>query len=361
MWLLARLWFPVFYIADYAGVFPLASAIWRGTAVLCVLAGLVIVTRFAWYERRVDSVLLLITAGISAAFGVRDFIVAQTPTSLNPVWLVPYAGVAYMALFGWLLLGRFNRNIDSLERVNETLNERVADKTRELADNFERLRKAERQQSMLEERSRLLRDMHDGLGSKLMISLRSLERGEIGNQAAADLVRDCIDELRLTVDAYDQTDGDLAGLLANLRYRLGDRLKVAGLEVEWKVAETPPLAVLEKGGRELMRIIQEALNNILKHAHATRVVFETSVDGDHVRVSLRDNGRGFAATAGTEGAVGHGLANMRLRAEKLGADFQVASDASGTEIRLTLPVQSRLATAEIVAQNIAMAGAFQPR
>ena len=254
-----------------------------------------------------------------------------------------------MALFGWLLLGRFNRNIDSLERVNETLNERVADKTRELADNFERLRKAERQQSMLEERSRLLRDMHDGLGSKLMISLRSLERGEIGNQAAADLVRDCIDELRLTVDAYDQTDGDLAGLLANLRYRLGDRLKVAGLEVEWKVAETPPLAVLEKGGRELMRIIQEALNNILKHAHATRVVFETSVEGDHVRVSLRDNGRGFAATAGTEGAVGHGLANMRLRAEKLGATLQFIGAPTGTEVRMRLPLtqQNTLANARL--------------
>ena len=357
MWIFGVTGFPMMYVASYFGAFGLASTAWRAGAILCVLAALVIVVRYVWRERRVDSILLMVTGTISAGFGVRDFLINLQPGILTPVWLVPYAGIAYMILFGWLLLGRFNRNIEALENVNLTLTERVAEKSRELADNFERLRAAEHQQSTLEERGRILRDMHDGLGAKLMISLRSLERGEIDHNAAADLVRECIDELRLTVDAYDQTDGDLAGLLANLRYRLGDRLKAAGLEVEWKVAETPPISVLVDGGRELMRIIQEALNNVLKHANATRVVFETALEGDRVRVSLRDNGRGFApaipatgtnATTASIAPMGHGLTNMRLRAEQLGATFQVIGNdqaggtASGTEIRLYLPLHARV-------------------
>jgi signal transduction histidine kinase len=346
MWTFGLLGFPVLYAAAYSGAFGLASTIWRGVAVLSVLAALAITIRHAWDARRGDSILLMLTGIISAGFGVRDFLVALKTTTITPVWLVPYAGIAYMVLFGWLLVGRFNRNVESLENVYESLTARVAEKTRELADNFERLREAERQQSRLEERGRILRDMHDGLGTKLMISLRSLERGEIDNQAAAALVRDCIDELRLTVDAYDQTDGDLAGLLANLRYRLGDRLNAAGLEVEWKVAETPPIPVLERGGRELMRIIQEALNNVLKHARATKVIFETALEGDSVRVSLTDNGRGITTNSDTNHSPGHGLTDMRVRVEQLGGTLRVfnlgaQSDAtvSGTEVRLRLPLR----------------------
>lgn len=351
MWYFAVAGFPVLYAASYFNAFGLASAVGRGFAILCVLAALAIVIRYTWQERRTDSLLLAATGIISAGFGIRDFLVTLAPGTLTPIWLVPYAGIAYMVLFGWLLVGRFNRNIESLENINETLTMRVAEKTRELGDNFERLREAEHQQNTLEERARILRDMHDGLGAKLMVSLRALERGEIDKQGAAELVRDCIDELRLTVDAYDQTDGDLAGILANLRYRLGDRLKAAGLDVEWKVASTPPVPVLEKGGRELMRIIQEALNNVLKHANATRVVFETALEGSHVRVSLKDNGRGLASSEnGTlhDVATGHGVTNMRLRAQLLGARFSIVGSGaedgmgmSGTEVSVYLPLTGR--------------------
>ena len=233
-----------------------------------------------------------------------------------------------------------SRGLDALEQSHETLNQRVAEKSHELGVNHERLRQIEQQQAALEERSHILRDMHDGLGTKLMISLRSLERGEIDSDKAAAVVRECIDELRLIVDASGQTDGDIAGLLANLRYRLGERLQRAGLAIEWRVTDTPPVPALTGGnGQELMHIVQACLNNILQHANASAITFETQylTDDKNVVLSIRDNGRGFDAFAATNIA-DHGIANMRMRAERLGAMLAVISAPTGSEIRLTFPL-----------------------
>ena len=331
--------FPVLYLASEFGFFSEVSIAWRALGLSIVALALAIVARFAWRQKRADGFLLLATGLLALGFGIHDWWTGQSLYGLyTRVALVPYVGIAFVLLFGWLLATRFNRDVDTLEKVNESLTESVNEKTRELAANFERLRIAEREQSSIEERSRLLRDMHDGLGGKLMTTLRALEHGAVGNRAAAELVRDCIDELRLTVDAYDQTDGDLAGLLANLRYRLGDRLKAAGLEVDWRVADTPPVPVLIDNGRELMRIIQEALNNILKHADATRVIFETAIEGDCIRVTLTDNGCGFVVPALGDTKNGQGITNMRLHAENLGGRFSVESSDSSTAVTVRLPV-----------------------
>lgn len=344
MWGFGLAGYPMLYTAQALGSFDLASGLWRAASIVFVLAGLVIVTRFAWQHRRVDSLLLMATGAVSASFAVRDWWIAQEGSTLNPVWLVPYAGLAFLLLFGWLLASRFNRDIDALERANETLNQRVAEKSRELAQNHERLTRIEQQQAALEERGRILRDMHDGIGTKLMISLRSLERGEMGSPAAAELMHECIDELRLTVDASDQTDGDVAGLLANLRYRLADRLQKAGLQIDWRVGDTPLVPALTgSAGRELLRILQECLGNILKHARASEVRFETTHDSsaDEVVVLIRDNGRGFDVEAARR--AGHGLNNIRLRAQRMGARLAVSSSPGGTEVRVAFPLGAQTA------------------
>lgn len=345
MWGFGLAGYPMLYAAQALGHFDLASGLWRGVSIFFVLAGLAIVTRFAWQRRRVDSLLLMATGAVSASFAVRDWWIAQQGSTLNPVWLVPYAGLAFLLLFGWLLASRFNRDIEALERANETLNQRVAEKSRELAQNHERLTRIEQQQAALEERGRILRDMHDGIGTKLMISLRSLERGEMDSPAAAELMHECIDELRLTVDASDQTDGDVAGLLANLRYRLADRLQKAGLQIDWRVGDTPLVPSLTgSAGRELLRIVQECLSNTLKHAGASAVQFETTHDAstNEVVVLIRDNGSGFDVES-ARGA-GHGLNNIRLRAQRMGARLAVSSSAAGTEVRVAFSLGAQATT-----------------
>lgn len=339
LWAFAVGGFPLLYIAHYTGQFPLISSAWRAVAILWVFAGLVIVMRFAWRERRVDSFLLMITALVAAGFAVHDWSVAFAGKDVNPVWLVPYSGLAFVLLFGWLIVNRFNRGIDALAQGNVELAARVAEKSIEIERQHERLSTLEQQQAADEARARVLSDMHDGLGAKLMISLRSLERGEIAPAEAAALIEECIEELRLTVDTTSDHDGDLAALLANLRYRLGERLRTAGLTIDWQVGHTPALDPLrERGAQDLMRIVQEFLNNTLKHSGADRVSVVTAVDEAAAEISLllADNGRGFDLNA--TGKSGHGLANMRQRAQAMDAAFELSSGISGTVLKITWPI-----------------------
>jgi signal transduction histidine kinase len=88
--------------------------------------------------------------------------------------------------------------------------------------------------------------------------------------------------------------------------------------------------------QEVYRLAQEALNNVLKHAHATRVSVRLAADGAGTLLEIADNGVGFEPSA--DGADGYGLPGMRERAERLGGTLEVESaPGKGTRVRVTIP------------------------
>ncbi len=249
--------------------------------------------------------------------------------------LIAIAGVALQRRF----VGSLRDEAMARVRLEQALDAR----TRELQDRWEDLQDSERQRSAAQERERLLQEMHDGLGSQLVTARLCAERG-VPSQSLVDQLDECIREMRLTVDALAVTDGDLTLLLANLRHRMGPRLQDAGLELDWQLTDVPLLPTLRgTGGRELIRIVQEALSNIIHHAGATRVRFSTRVDEarGQVLLSIIDNGRGMAADL----RQGNGLRGMRRRAERISAqiDWRAPEDApveGGTELLLCLPLRA---------------------
>ncbi|WP_416760039.1 sensor histidine kinase [Roseateles sp. So40a] len=249
--------------------------------------------------------------------------------------LITMAGVALQRRF----VGSLRDEAMARVRLEQALDAR----TRELQDRWEDLQDSERQRTAAQERERLLQEMHDGLGSQLVTARLCAERG-VTSQSLVGLLDDCIREMRLTVDALAVTDGDLTLLLANLRHRMAPRLQDAGLELDWQLSDVPLLPTLRgTGGRELIRIVQEALSNIIHHAGATRVRFSTRVDEarGQVLLSIVDNGRGLAADL----RQGNGLRGMRRRAERISAqiEWRIPEDApveGGTELLLRLPLDA---------------------
>ncbi|KGF78122.1 histidine kinase, partial [Massilia sp. JS1662] len=132
-----------------------------------------------------------------------------------------------------------------------------------------------------------------------------------------------LDEMRMAVDSLQPMHDDLATMLATLRYRLQPRLDAAGIALDWDVAELPPIAAFSaQASLQLQRILLEAFTNVLKHAQATRIALHASWQNGppaQVRIELRDNGRGFQASSATGSAAGRGMANMRARADAIGA------------------------------------------
>lgn len=112
-----------------------------------------------------------------------------------------------------------------------------------------------------------------------------------------------------------------------------------GIDLHWDVREVPALTWLEpRLSLHILRILQEAFTNIIKHAKATEINVATEVDDDGVTVSIIDNGRGFVPEAAI-GRGGRGLANQTRRAQAIGARVQWPAIDRGTHFLLWLPRQ----------------------
>lgn len=271
-------------------------------------------------------------------------LVASRQMSVVDVNVIGHA--VLIAIAGVALQRRFVGSLRDQAMARVRLEQALDARTRELQSRWEQLQDSERQRTAAQERERLLQEMHDGLGSQLVTARLCAERG-VASESLVGLLDDCIREMRLTVDALAVTDGDLTLLLANLRHRMGPRLQDAGLELDWQLADVPLVPALRGvGGRELIRIVQEALGNVIHHAGATRVRFETRVveGGAAVMLLIADNGRGLDPTR----RPGNGLRGMRRRAGQLGAriDWRAPRHdgghdgaAGGTEMVLILPLR----------------------
>jgi len=199
------------------------------------------------------------------------------------------------------------------------------------------------------ERARLGRDIHDGpiqelVGLGLLLEAATSDAEDAGWVAAADLrraaaaARHVVAELRATiVDLHPLalTDLGFAGATRSLAGRLVER----GVHVEVEVGAAAALAPEHQA--VAVRILQEALANVTRHADATRVSVEARARDDCVDVIVTDDGNGFEPSALADGvARGHmGLAGMRERAALAGGEASVSSrPGAGTRVRVTLPL-----------------------
>jgi signal transduction histidine kinase len=237
-------------------------------------------------------------------------------------------------------LERYKRIAKALaesERLNAELEERVRQKQAELESTFEKLRQLAHDAAVVEERQRIMTDLHDGIGAQLISALSLAELGDASPLEVAGVLRACLEDLRLTIDSLEPTDNDLLPALGNFRYRLDAPLARIGVQLDWKVQDLPALPGLTPARLlHILRILQEAFNNVLKHAQASRISVQTGVMPGQAQVFIRvtDNGKGFAARE----AKGRGLGNMARRAGLLGGELRVSPSADGTTVELRLPV-----------------------
>jgi len=135
--LYAGLSLPALYLANALDALADAASAARLGGILMVLAGLAAVARYAIRQWNLESALLLVAGGISATFAIHDWLAAQNPLDLRPIWLVPYAALAFLTLFGYLLTDRFVRALNATERLNLDLERRVAEKSAALSTQLE--------------------------------------------------------------------------------------------------------------------------------------------------------------------------------------------------------------------------------
>jgi signal transduction histidine kinase len=146
--------------------------------------------------------------------------------------------------------------------------------------------------------------------------------------------------LRLVVDSAASDSGEFLPLLASLRIRMQSKLESIGISIQWQMQRFPDGLVLPPGmSMQVLRIVQETINNALKHAQASLITFEV-VDSSkprHIALMVRDNGIGFVPDAVTPATAGRGLSGMQRRAASVGVGLVVASSAGGTSVQIDIP------------------------
>ncbi|MCB1590746.1 MAG: ATP-binding protein, partial [Xanthomonadales bacterium] len=153
-----------------------------------------------------------------------------------------------------------------------------------------------------------------------------------------------LDDLRLLIDASDVHSEGLNDILARLRERLVRRLAALGITLEWDFTRSPMLPPLSPSKSiQILRILQEAVTNVIKHAQARHVVIASErlddpATGQAARLlfEVADDGAGFDPANASDG---RGLRNLRARIAELGGHAHLDSTpGGGCRLRFDVPM-----------------------
>jgi signal transduction histidine kinase len=341
-WLLPRsLFYPTVNVV-HALVFPAAV---YGTGLVLVHA-----TR----ARSAEAFVYVATGAVAFAFAVHDLWIQFGYASAGAPFLLPYIVPLMLLAFGSTLVIRFVSALRSAETLNLELEQRVREKHRELEHSYEDRRALERAKLLAEERERLVREMHDGLGGQLVSLLSLVEADERADPRVGTAVRAALDDMRLVIDSLDPALQNLGNVLGAARARFEPALVRCGVRLEWQASDLPPTPWLgPQDYLQVLRIVQEALVNTVRHAAAHRVVVRTGCrPGDDglpgIFIEVRDDGCGLDPSR-CDRPGSRGLRHMRHRAKRLGGALRVAlvdpADGTGTRVELWLPAAARPAVA----------------
>lgn len=339
---------PVWYLASFWMYDTTDStsleAYWGGAL---VALGLYPLSRLAWslvrhWDWRRGVYLLAAAAGMLA--GGADLAMSATGTGM--FGSIGYSAQATSPLWFTAMVGVLVKDFANFLIGQQRQNELMAGKLAEQQVTLQRLhlldQQREREQAALQERQRIMQDIHDGLGSQLISSLALSERGALDARQTSALLRECIDDLRLAIDSLTGTDDSFAIMAGNLRFRMEPRLRAAGITLKWDSAALGDSAIVPAGHTlTLLRILQEGLSNALKHANATEIAVTISANDHGLDIAVSDNGKGFDVH---RIRMGKGISGMEKRARGIGAMLEI-DGTTGTIVRVSLPLTPRAASA----------------
>lgn len=209
-----------------------------------------------------------------------------------------------------------------------------------------------------DERRRIARDLHDGLGQDLTAAKIMLE-GILHGAQIQEVNKPASNELRALIDRMIQEVRNIShllhppmldeiGLAFALAWYLDGFAKRSGINASLDTTPTEFPRLASELETAIFRVVQEALTNIFRHAEARNAWVQMSKRDGHVFLRIRDDGHGISdETLGMRpGSVGVGISGMKQRVKELGGDLQLRHGDPGTIIEVIIPIQTPVAQAQ---------------
>lgn len=288
-----------------------------------------------------------VAIGLAYAFTFLATLLFTVGKSVGPATLDPVRTVGWVGLTaGAVAFGRYLRGVRD-----------VAEITEERATEAQVWRGVETRAARLAERSRLARDLHDIVAHHVGAMTLRASSGRLaldtsGDTAAARAAladvatagRQVLDELRGLLTVLRDPDAiDDEPLVTEPKAAMADavaRVRAAGVPVNLDL--DPRLGDVSLLVRATVaRIVQEALTNVEKHAHASTVRVALAINAHELWLEVADDGRGFDDTvaASRGGQTGLGIVGMKYRARLLGGECHLESGRDGTRVTVRLPLE----------------------
>lgn len=340
--LLLLSWIPL-SLMIVAGLLVDVSTTWalavRAIQVLTVALSGALLWRFAAYSK---SLPVLIQGSIFGLLGAALTLMLHDAVGSSGSRLLLFqtsnlASLPLVLSFCIILAHRYRDYLLSTKHHNRQLKAAVTRKEAELNASFEHLSDARAQKVLAEERLRIMQDMHDGVGGRLAVLLQRLRLQPGDNQPLTGELQSSLNDLRLIIDSLDVVnDENLAFALGALRQRVEPWLNESDIDLDWQVDVTTVSPLGPERTLTLYRIVQEALNNVVRHSNATSVCIciDTDSNGEHLNMLIADDGDGFDDVL----IEGRGIANMRRRAESLRCALRTSASGQGATISLAVPL-----------------------
>jgi len=297
---------------------PIAS-VWEGISLIMLIASCIVCFHL-WIRNNIRAALIVALAlwAIIISYA-HDWIPWVLGRGVAPPFTFYLGPIGFVITMAAVLISRLMVGYQQKSALSLSLRQKVQKQDELISRKQAVVMQLSAEQAVRDERDRIVRELHDGVGGMLSSVLAT---GGI-DASLRKRLQDTLAELRLIMGAIDE-GADIASLLGTLRQKLDAEAEQSGCALIWGIDEIPS-AIPDNPttGMHLVRIIQECVHNALRHGHATEIRLHMDQHG----MQITDNGSGFDVENVTSG---RGLKNLRWRTRKLGGSMEITSTSSGT-------------------------------
>ena len=294
--------------------------------------------RDLWRTDNPYDALIFVCSVMVVLASVHD-VMARISSYSSDLLFAPAGRSLLLVSLTFLLVRKQTNTANTLDNSSREAQHKLTLQEQELHRLFE----VQRQQSLKiaseQERKRITEDLHDGVAGHLTTILAMIEIGDADNENLSSIASSALTDLRMVIETLSLPDGELRSALAAFRERCVAPLHYLGVEIEWDFINLPEIEYLDSEQvLSILRFIQEALTNAMNHGRAKRIEICASVIAsdisDMAKISVINSG-GEALDRYKEG---HGIRNMRKRAESLRGQFDIDILSDGAVVTLLFPV-----------------------
>jgi signal transduction histidine kinase len=255
---------------------------------------------------------------------------SQEPMGYQTYYFSPVVSFLMLMSLGLLIMRQFQQAMRSDKQYQHSLELEVERQRTELALHYQHEQEQAQLAAVQAERQRIVRDMHDGLGSQLVGMLAALRSDKVEPVHLENEIAQAMEHLRATMDNLSNTEQDLSTVLAQFRFHHEPRLLRAGLHLRWRVQTLPPTPWSPAATWEMQQMLREVFANILKHAEAKHITVAAGCHDGVCSIQISDDGKGFDMS---QNSIGRGLKHLKERAQHLGVQLDIQSQVGqGTRV-----------------------------